>query len=148
VLVVKPGAPGICQLDRIPLTSDYVIVAGFSQSRIPKTILSSPEKKKEINNYGRKTLDAILANPSLYNFMEQCWEFSQKAGFATETVHKLLAAAKKAGAVGATQNMIGEAVHALVLEEKADSVAEAFKQTLPSEQVIVSKIDFQGARLS
>jgi pantoate kinase len=147
VLVVEPGAPGICQLDRIPLTSDYVIVAGFLTSKIPKTILSSPEKKRQINSYGKKALDAILAEPSLENFMERCWEFAQKAGFATENIHQLVAAAKKAGAVGAAQNMIGEAVHALVLEENAESVAIAFKQTLPPQQVIVSKIDFQGARL-
>jgi len=43
--------------------------------------------------------------------------------------------------------MIGEVVHAIVNEENANSVAEAFKQTLPSQQVIISKIDFQGARL-
>ena len=147
MLVVEPGAPGICQLDRIPITSDYVIVAGYLQTKIPKTILSSPEKKKEINSYGKKALDAILAKPNLENFMECCWEFAQKAGFATDNIRQLVAAAKKAGAVGAAQNMIGEAVHALVLEENANSVAEAFKQTLPPQQVLVSKIDFQGARL-
>jgi phage/plasmid primase-like uncharacterized protein len=43
--------------------------------------------------------------------------------------------------------MIGEAVHAIVHEKNVNSVAEAFKQTLPQQQVIVSKIDFQGARL-
>jgi hypothetical protein len=43
--------------------------------------------------------------------------------------------------------MIGEAVHAVCHEENANSVAEAFKQTLPKQQVLVSRIDFQGARL-
>jgi pantoate kinase len=125
-----------------------MLVAGFCNSNIPKkSILSSPEKKREINSYGRKTLEAILNEPSLENFLDCCWEFSQKAGFATENIRQLVAAAKKAGAVGAAQNMIGEAVHAVVHEENADSVAEAFKQTLPQQQVIVSKIDFQGARL-
>jgi pantoate kinase len=147
VLVVEPGAPGICQLDRIPLTSDYVIVAGYLQSKIPKTILSSPEKKRQINSYGKKTLVAILAEPSLENFMECCWKFAQKAGFATDSIRQLVGTAKKAGAVGATQNMIGEAVHAVVHEKNADAVAEAFKQALPFQQVIVSRIDFQGARL-
>ena len=147
VLVVEPGAPGICQLDRIPLTSDYVIVAGYYHERISKALLSSPEKKKQINSYGKKALDAILAEPSLENFMECCWDFAQKAGFASRNIRQLVAAAEKAGAVGAAQNMIGEAVHALVLEENAESVAEAFKQTLPPQQVIVSRIDFQGARL-
>ena len=147
VLVVEPGAPGICQLDRIPMTSDYVIVAGYLQSKIPKTILSSSEKKRQINSYGKKALDAVLIEPSLENFMDCCWEFAQKAGFATDSIRQLVAAAKKAGAIGAAQNMIGEAVHAVVHEENANSVAEAFKQALPSQQVLVSKIDFQGARL-
>jgi pantoate kinase len=148
VIVVEPGAPGICQIDRIPITPDYLVVAGFFKSNIlNKTILSLPVKRKEISRYGEKTLEAILSEPSLENFLECCWEFSQKAGFATENTRQLVALAKKAGAVGAAQNMIGEAVHAIVHEENANSVAEAFKQTLPSQQVIVSKIDFQGARL-
>ena len=148
VIVVEPGAPGICQIDRIPITPDYMVVAGFFKSNIlNKTILSTPQKKKEINRYGEKTLEAILSEPRLENFLECCWEFSQKAGFATENTRQLVASAKKAGAVGAAQNMIGEAVHAIVNEENANSVAEAFKQTLPSQQVIISKIDFQGARL-
>lgn len=148
VLVVEPGAPGICQIDRIPIPQDYMIVAGFFPSKIiTKSLLSSPEKKREINHYGKKALDAILGEPSLENFLDCCWEFSQKAGFATENIRQLVASAKKAGAVGAAQNMIGEAVHAVVHEENANSVAEAFKQTLPSQQVIISKIDFQGARL-
>jgi pantoate kinase len=148
VLVVKPGAPGICQIDRIPITPDYMVVAGFYKSAVPKKmVLSSPQKKQEINRYGKKTLAAILAEPTLKNFLESCWEFSQKAGFATENTCKLVGLALKAGAVGAAQNMIGEAVHAVVHEENAEAVAEAFKQALPSQQVIVSRIDFQGARL-
>ena len=36
VLVVEPGAPGICQIDRIPITPDYVVVAGFYTIKHPK----------------------------------------------------------------------------------------------------------------
>ena len=148
VLVVEPGAPGICQIDRIPITPDYMIVAGYFKTSIPKRpIFASIEKKREINRYGKKTLEAILSNPSLENFLNCCWEFSQKAGFATENTIQLVRSAQKNGAVGAAQNMIGEAVHAVVHKKNADSVAEAFKQALPSKQVIVSRIDFQGARL-
>ena len=148
VLVVEPGAPGICQIDRIPITPDYMVVAGVFNSNIPKkNVFADPQKRQMINQYGKQTLEAILAEPSLENFLDCCWGFSKKSGFATENVKQLVKLAKKAGAVGATQNMIGEAVHAVVLEENVDMVAEAFKQVLPSEKVIVSKIDFQGARL-
>ncbi|TRO47253.1 hypothetical protein E2P60_03555 [Candidatus Bathyarchaeota archaeon] len=63
ILVTEPGAPGICQIDRIPISPDYVIVAGFYTSKLPKTVLSSPERKVQINRYGKKTLKQILAEP-------------------------------------------------------------------------------------
>ncbi len=147
ILVTEPGAPGICHVDRIPISPDYVIVAGFYDSEIPKTVLSSPERKLQINRYGKKTLEAILAEPALENFLACCWDFAQKAGFATDNVRRLVRLAEKAGAVGAAQNMIGEAVHAVVLEENARNIAEAFKQVLPNEKILAAKIDFQGARL-
>jgi predicted sugar kinase len=65
----------------------------------------------------------------------------------TPRVKQLVNLAEKAGAVGAAQNMVGEAVHALTLEENAENIAEAFKQVLPNEKILVAKIDFQGARL-
>ncbi len=148
ILVTEPGAPGICKIDRIPISPDYMIVAGFFQTNIPKkSVLSSPQRKNEINHYGRQTMQAVLKEPSIENFLDNCWNFAEKAGFATENVCHLVKLAKKAGAVGAAQNMIGEAVHAVVHKENAFAVAEAFKQVLPSKQVILSQIDFQGARL-
>ena len=148
VLVVEPGAPGICQIDRIPLTTNYMIVAGFYPSNnIGKSLLSDSQKQQNINRYGKKTLEAILAKPTLQNFLDSCWEFSQKTGFATPNVRKLVELAKNSGAIGAAQNMLGEAVHALVKQENANQVEEAFKQVLPSENVLLSRIDFQGARL-
>lgn len=147
-LVVEPGAPGICQLDRIPVSPNHMIVVGFFKPGLLKTaILTDPQEKQAINRYGKQAMDAILADPKLETFLDCCWNFAQKAGFATENVRQLVKLAKRAGAVGAAQNMIGEAVHAVVLEENVSQVAEAFKQVLPSEKVIVTKIDFQGIRL-
>jgi len=147
ILVTEPGAPGVCKTDRIPISPDYTIVAGFYNTKISKALLSSPERKVEINRYGKQTLDQILKEPSLENFLSSCWMFAQKAGFASDGVRELVRVALKAGAVGAAQNMLGEAVHAVVLEENAVSVAEAFKQVLPEKQVLMCKVDFQGARL-
>ena len=126
MLVVEPGAPGICQIDRIPISSDYEVVAGFFKSNMPKKIITDPEKKRVINHYGKKTLAAILDEPTLQNFLDCCWDFSEKTGLATDSTRQLVKLAKKAGAVGAAQNMIGEAVHALVLKENVGGVAGGF----------------------
>jgi pantoate kinase len=147
VLVVEPGAPGIGVIDRIPINDKYVIVAGVFDSTPTRRVLTSAGKRREINCWGRKTLDAILDEPSVENFMKCCLDFAEKAGFTTPRVRHLLKLAIKAGAVGAAQNMVGEAVHALVLEDKAEDIREAFRQVLPSKKILMARIDFQGARL-
>ncbi len=147
VLVLEPGAPGIGIIDRIPISPDYVVVAGIFGPTPTKQVLASAEKRREVNRFGRKTLECILDEPSLQNFLSCCWNFAEKAGFATERIRTLVKLAKKAGAEGAAQNMVGEAIHAVVLKENAPDVAEAFKQELPQDSIIVSEIDFQGARL-
>jgi pantoate kinase len=151
ILVTEPGAPGVCKIDRIPLSPDYVIVTGFYDTKISKTALSSsPSSSKQrdlINRYGRQALADILEEPNVENFLTCCWSFAQKAGFASERICELVRLAMRAGAVGASQNMIGEAVHAVVLKEKAFSVVEAFKQVLPEKQLLCCKVDLQGVRL-
>jgi pantoate kinase len=147
VLTVEPGAPGISVIDRLPLSDDYMVVTGVFGSTPTKQVLDSAETRREVNRWGRKTLEAILAEPSEENFMACCLEFAEKAGFMTTRVRQLVKLAEKAGAVGAAQNMVGEAVHALALEENAGEIAEAFKQVLPNEKILTAKIDFQGARL-
>ena len=147
ILTVEPGAPEISIIDRIPLSDDYMIVAGVFGSTPTKQVLTSAEKRREVNRWGRKTLEAILAEPSVENFMACCLEFAEKVGFMTPRVRQLVKLSEKAGAVGAAQNMVGEAVHALAHEENAGNIAEAFKQVLPNEKILAAKIDFQGARL-
>jgi pantoate kinase len=147
VLTTEPGAPGIARIDRIPISSDYVIVAGVYGPTPTKEVLSSPEKRRQVNKWGRKTLETILSCPSLENFMACCLDFAEKTGFMTERLRKLATLAEESGAIGAAQNMVGEAVHALATLENADDVVQAFKQVLPEEKIFVAKIDLQGARL-
>jgi len=146
-LTIKPGAPGIARLDRIPISPDHRLVVGTFRPYPTKEILSSPEKKVIINKWGRKSLQRILADPSLKNFMTVCKEFAFKTGFATSRVKKLIDLSENAGAIGAAQNMLGEAVHALVTIDSVTAVHEAFKKLLPEEKILITKIDFQGARM-
>jgi pantoate kinase len=147
MLVLEPGAPGIGIVDRIPFSPEYVIVVGIFRSRSTEAFLSSNRSRAKVDKWGRETLDDIISEPSIENFLACSWRFAHRAGFATERVKQLVHLAKKAGAVGAAQNMIGEAVHAVVREEKAPAVAEAFKQVLPTQNILVSRSDFQGVRL-
>jgi len=147
VLVLEPGAPDHGSVDRIPVTSDYRIVSGVFQPRLTSEFLKSTKKRAIINEMGQKTLERILAEPSLENFMHSCREFALKTGLATKRVMKLMTEAEKAGAVGAAQNMLGEAVHALVKRDRVKSVFEAFEKVLPPDKIVVAEVSLQGAHL-
>jgi len=147
ILTIEPGGPGIGVIDRIPLTADYSIVTGTFGPTATKQVLASPEKRREVNRWGKKTLDLILEEPSLENFLVRSREFAEKTGFMTEHTKRLVRLADQAGAVGVAQNMVGEAVHAVTHEKNAEKIVEAFRQALPNERILESKIDFQGARL-
>ena len=146
-LTLEPGAPGIARLDRIPVSSDHRLVVGTFRPYPTKELLSSQESRVNINAWGRKALKRILADPSLENFLGACKEFAVGTGFVTDRVQKLMTLAEKAGAVGAAQNMLGEAVHAVVTVEKMGDVYDAFRTVLPEEKIITAKIDSQGARI-
>jgi pantoate kinase len=147
ILTIEPGSPGTALIDRIPISADNVIVAGVIGPIPTKELLSSSERRREVNRWGRKTLENILAEPSVENFLACCLDFAQKTGFMTERLRKLAKLAEKAGAIGVAQNMVGEAIHALTTLDNADQVVEAFKQVLPESQILVARIDLQGARL-
>lgn len=147
VLTIEPGAPGIAIIDRIPISTDYAIVAGVFGPISTKDVLSSSERRLAVNKWGRKTLDRILSEPSLENFLVCCRDFAEKTGFMTDRVRTLIRLAERAGAIGAAQNMVGEAVHALTTLENAENVVQAFKQVLPEDKILAAQVDIQGARL-
>lgn len=147
VLTIEPGAPGIAVIDRIPISSNHAIVAGVYGATPTKSVLSSPDKRQSVNKWGATTLKNILKEPSLENLLACCLNFAEKAGFMTERLRKLIKLADKAGAIGSAQNMVGEAIHTLTTWKNAENVAEAFKQVLPEDKILVARIDLQGARL-
>ncbi len=146
IITAEPGAPGYASIDRIPVSSNHRIVAATYRSFPTKDMLSSHEKRRTINEWGRRTLEKILADPSLEYFMRTCKEFAIGTSLATSRVRNLINLAEKAGAIGAAQNMVGEAVHALVTVDSLEAVVQAFKRAISSEKILITKIDLQGAR--
>ena len=147
IITLEPGAPGLAVIDRIPLSANHVVVAGVYGPTPTRDVLSSSERRDVINKWGRKTLENILSEPSLENFLACCLDFAENTGFMTDRLRKLVRIAKKAGAIGTAQNMVGEAIHAVTTLENVGNLVQAFKQVLPEDKILVAKIDIQGARL-
>lgn len=146
-ITIEPGAPGYSLIDRLPTLPSHRMVIGFIKPIPTKEVLASPKMRERVNAVGHQTLDKILADPSLENFLSASREFAIKTGFASKKVLKLFESAEKADAIGVAQNMVGEAVHALTTVSNAKKIAEAFNKVLPSKNILTAKIDAQGARL-
>jgi len=147
VVTVKPGAPGLCVIDRIPLKSDYHIITGCFGPMSKRVVLGNRTLHSRINKYGKLALRTILRKPNLNNFLLTSQRFAEKTGFMTERVRRLMLTMKNSGAVGAAQNMLGEAGHALAEEGEARKVHKAIKRYLAEKQIFVTDLEFQGARL-
>lgn len=147
VLVLEPGAPNHGSVDCIPVPPNYHIVAGVFEPRLTSKFLKSTKKRKIINDMAQKTLERIMAEPSVECFLHSSRDFAEKTGLATKRVVKLMDAAEKAGAIGAAQNMLGEAVHALVERDRVKSVLAAFERLLPRDKIVVAEVSLSGAQL-
>lgn len=141
------GPPGLCRIDRIPMKPSYRIISGCYGPISTRTVLRSKTIFREIGREGRRAMRSILSRPNLRNFLQASEEFASRIGFMTERIERLIAMAKMNGAVGATQNMLGEAFHAVVEEPQAEEVMKALRKAIPSRKLFTSRIDFEGARL-
>jgi pantoate kinase len=108
VIRLKPGAPGIGQVDRIPvppLKEDYVIRGPIST----KEVLSDKAIMKAVNIAGEAALKDLLKRPTLQDFMLLSRRFAAQSGLASDWALDAIEAVEAAGGM-ASMIMLGDAV--------------------------------------
>jgi pantoate kinase len=110
VIRLKPGAPGIGQVDRIPvppLKVDYVVRGPIST----KEVLSDQAMMKAVNTAGEAALKDLLKRPTLRDFMLLSRRFTVQAGLASDWALDAIEAVEAAGGM-ASMIMLGDGVFA------------------------------------
>jgi pantoate kinase len=146
VLILEPGAPGYDRVDWLPLDPSYRIVTASYAPISKEAIIFSKKALQSVNHEGQRVLQKILADPTPEHFMKLCKGFANKVGFLSPRTAKVIDAVIDAGAVGATQNMIGDAFHALVDVNAVDSVTKAVANLFPANAILVSDVANTGPR--
>ena len=140
-LVTEPGAPSIGEVKMFDCNpSEYVFVGVVFGAVDKSTILASERKKRVVNIWGRKVLEAVLDDPTPSTLLHQSLIFAEKTGLATPALLDLARYIRRAGAEGAAQNMIGRAVHSLVKVEKAVQLIKDLRRLLPSAKILSSTL--------
>jgi len=144
VLVIKPGAPGFDRTVRILAEPSLRVVIGFYAPIEKKKVLEGKDISR-IDEIGREALSRILEKTDIVHFLETCKWFSQTTGLMGNRVKRGIEAAEKAGALGASQAMIGETVFALVEKDMVEDVSAALRTT--GAKITISEIEWCAARL-
>ena len=125
--ITVPGIPGKEQFVTVNVPSDTHLVTAFVAPFDKRDALSSASVSQRINELGHASLLGFLSDPTLDNLALEGERFSTALGLESVEVKKLIALAKSAGAMHASQNMIGYAVHSIVDQDRAADVAEALR---------------------
>lgn len=126
-LVVKAGAPGVALVEKVELPDDTRIVTAAIAPFRKSSVLLAPKMRRMVNVLGERALSEVAADPCLTTLGKAGESFSRGLGLMTEDVSALVRLAKKSGALFASQNMIGHAIHALVPDESVRDVVRSMK---------------------
>jgi pantoate kinase len=147
VLVTEPGAPTIGLVDNLFFPENHSIICAYLGPMPTREILSKLGKAYKLNEAARRTMEAIRRTPNLATFLAEARRFGAAAGFETARVSRLITAMLSAGAVGAAQNMIGEAVHSVAADSRVTKIIGAVRKQVPEADVFASRLDDRGVRL-
>jgi len=143
---VKPGAPGIGVLKHIPIKNHVVVCLHFGPI-YTTNVLSDKRIRQRINELGGKLVDKLISQPNSCNFMKFSREFAEHVGLISGRMREVLRDTDKIG-LTCSMMMLGESIFSIVKRSRIDELREIFnKYTSSKESIIVSEIDYKGARL-
>ncbi|HUK51198.1 MAG TPA: hypothetical protein VLV18_09180, partial [Terriglobales bacterium] len=147
VLVTEPGAPTVGRVDNLFFPEAHSIICAYLGPMPTRDTLAKLDVYSKINDPARRAMQAIRKTPSLTTFLTEARKFGAQAGFESPLVSRLIETMTAAGAIGAAQNMIGEAVHAVVPDSKAKKILATIRKEVPSTDVFACRLDDRGVRL-
>ncbi len=142
----KPGAPGIGEVRNIPVSRDYSF-ASLSFGPLPTDkALSNRNLRALINKWGHELMHGILARPTLENVLSFSRRFAENTGLITKRVRRVLQQTD-AAKITCTMPLFGEGIFSVAKQCEIEKLVRIFEKHGSSEDIIVSEIDSQGARL-
>ena len=139
---VKPGAPGIGQVEKINADNISIIMICFSPISTNKFI---QERLSKINGLGGKMVSKLRESKNYNNFQDMSLEFAKYVNVMTPRMEKLVEELSLNG-IKSGVALFGETVFSMVPKELENKVLEIVKK-YPNGKIITSQLDVLGARV-
>lgn len=143
---VKPGAPGIGEIKHVAVSKDHMVACVNFNSLSTKRFLTDENTREHINAFGGKLVDKLIEEPSVASFMKFSRQFAEQVGLITEEIRGVLDATDAANFVCSIP-VFGESVFSLIERKSLQELLKIFRKYGSEGRIVVSKIDFEGARL-
>ena len=143
----KPGGPGVGDVRRIPVEKDYAVTCLSFGPISTGEVLTNEEFRQLINEFGGDLLGRLIAEPKPHVFMELSRKFAEHVGLISPRIRRILTETDSSD-LTCSMAMLGETVFTLVERDNLEELLPIFGRHASSEHnIIISEIDFQGARL-
>jgi pantoate kinase len=144
-VITRPGAPGVAKVVRVPVPQGLRVVTAFLSLKRGH-LLSSTRMRNKVNTLGEAALESA-SDFKLKSLLAAGHDFAQGLGLMTQAVKTLVAVSLEEGALGASQNMLGNAMHAVVRDKDLEKVFEALQSTSRAAKVDYFHIGGRMARV-
>jgi pantoate kinase len=147
-LVTEPGSFSTGKVDSLlNRYANYTLICATFGPIEKSTVLRDEEKRRKVNEFGREAFKEILKERTPESLLYHSRIFAEKTGIASPKLLKLADEAKRLGAIGATQNMIGNAVHCLVGRSRRRNFLASFSRIVPKNCLFESDLTQSGPRI-
>jgi pantoate kinase len=144
-VINRAGGPGVAKVMRVPVPPGLRVVTAFLSLK-KGHLLSSTRMRNKVNRLGEVALEQA-SDLRLESLLAAGHAFAQELGLMTQAVKTLVAVSLEEGAVGASQNMLGSAMHAVVRDDDVERVSAALRSTSRAAEVDSFRIGGRTARI-
>ena len=139
---VKPGAPGIGHVEKIPTNKISIIMICFSPISTNKFI---KERLSQINGLGGKMVNQLLESKDYDHFQDMSLEFAKYVDVMTPRMQKIVEELSENG-IKCGIALFGETIFSMVPQKDESRVLEIL-QKYSDGILIKSELDDNGARV-
>lgn len=139
---VKPGAPGIGHVEKIPTDKISIIMICFSPISTNKFI---KERLSQINGLGGKMVNLLLESKDYDHFQDMSLEFAKYVNVMTPRMQKIVKELSE-NDIKCGIALFGETIFSMVPQKEESKVLEIL-QKYSDGILIKSKLDNSGARV-
>ena len=144
---VKPGGPGVGEIQTIPSNEEYVVFSLPIGPLSTAKFLTNEAARRRINELGGELTDSLICQPSLSNLLSFSRQFAEHIQLVTSRVRRVIEHTEEIGITCSTA-IFGENVFSIIHKDQIQEADKIFRiHQQEGHELLVMKIDNQGARV-